>query len=71
MVQPNFDTIPFCAWCLSSSFYRWSNARINLIELIADAATNETTVTNVQWNDFIRVTNIVWFAYLQSSALTT
>jgi hypothetical protein len=70
MVQPNASTIPFCGWALTSGFYRWSTARHNLITLVGEAAVNVTPVTNQQWNDFIRTTNIVWFAYLQASALT-
>jgi hypothetical protein len=71
MVQPNTATIPFVAYALTSGFYRWSTARHNLINLVGDAAVNVTPVTNQQWNDFIRTTNLVWNAYLQSTALTT
>ena len=69
MVQPNADVEPFCDWIQTSGFYRYSPQRLALIELVKQASINVTQVTQVQWNDFIRVTNIVWPAYQQNILL--
>jgi hypothetical protein len=69
MVQPNAAAELFCDWCQTSSFWRWTPARANLIEIVRLAAHNSTPVTMQQWNDFIRVTNPVYIAFLQCNDL--
>jgi hypothetical protein len=71
MVQPNAAAAVFCNWCQTSSFWRWTPARANLIEIIKQAALNTTPVTMQQWNDFIRITNPVYLAFLQYGDLST
>ncbi len=70
MVFPNPSTIDFCTWLETSSYYRYSTARVANIAIIKAAAIAGTSVTNVQWNDFIRFTGINYPAYLEYKQFT-
>jgi hypothetical protein len=67
MVNPNPDTVLFCDWLTSSGYYRFSPQRLSLIAIIRAAAVAGTTVTNVQYNDFVRFTGHLYAAYLEYS----
>ena len=70
MVQPNPDTALFCDWLLTSLYTRVTSARTALFNIIKSASQNQTLVTNLQWNDFIRATAYLYGAWLQYVELT-
>jgi len=65
MIQPNPAASFFCVWLQTSGFYRFSPQRLVLIELIRYSAVNNEKVTNIAYNDFIRITNPCYLAYQQ------
>lgn len=70
MIQPNTDTIVFCDWLTTSGYYRFSPARLANIAIIQAAAVAGTTVTNQQYNDFVRFTGHLYPAFLEYIAFT-
>jgi len=63
MVIPNSDSIVFCDWLTNSTFYRFSPQRLDLIAIVRAAAVAGTSVTTVQYNDFIRFTAHLYDAF--------
>lgn len=70
MVYPNYDTFYFTEWLLTSNYTRLTTARLNLFTLVNNASLNHTSITNIQWQDFIRATSYLYPAFLQWQSLT-
>ena len=69
-VYPNNSTYDFCQWIINSKFAHFTNARKALINTVGAASLAGTSVTQNQWNQFIDITNRVYFPYTQNLAQT-
>ena len=64
-IFPNTSAEPFCYWLLNVSGYRWSGARLALINSIYNAALTATSVTDQNWQDFNYFTSPFYSRFLQ------
>jgi len=69
MIQPNTLCGNFCTWLLTSSYQRFSVARMELIEAVQTAAVDITPISQHNWNQFINVTASYYPAYTMQLAL--
>lgn len=70
MVTPNTDTAIFINWLLTSGFHRPTPPRIQLYNLVYAAAINQTPITDLNYNTFVRVSSWLYPVFLQWIALT-
>lgn len=63
-IYPNLNTAQFCYWLLHGGYTRFTTARQNVINTVLTAGTNQTTVTEHQWQQFQMVTAPYYSIYL-------
>lgn len=61
-VSPNTICGSFCTWVLATEWLEATNPQKALIAIVQTAANTSGTVTDNQWNDFLRTTGL-WYQY--------
>jgi len=64
-VSPNTTSYNFCTWVLANHWLGATNPQRALITIVQSAALAGTTVTDNQWNNFLRATGL-WYQYYTS-----